>query len=147
MCCVLTGLCWIVLTWVRTVMQECEFGMPGNVNEWRIFTMLKPSEHPDTCWHQGKSDWIISFVGGIPWTSNAGCPGVGQSGFCEIAHREWSKHAPFSHHLQTRGIVQYGRAKLSKFSICLFVSPSHRVRMVHTNELTVAVNHKIPLPF
>lgn len=76
------------------------------------------------CW--GQTDWMPWIAGRVSGASHAGCPGSGQSGFCEIAHREWSKHAPFSHHLQTRGTVQHGRAKLrclpaSVFLLCVYL--------------------------
>ncbi|KAG8513004.1 hypothetical protein J0S82_015805, partial [Galemys pyrenaicus] len=58
--------------------------------------------------HRSQPDLYLwaTMAGGFSGTSHVGCPSSGQSGFCEITHREWSKHAPFSHHLQTRGIVQ-----------------------------------------
>ena len=66
------------------------------------------------------------FAGGVSGASHVGCLSSGQSGFCEITYREWSKHASFSHHLQTRGIVQYGRTKLRHFlfSLLFLVLPS-----------------------
>ena len=63
----------------------------------------------------GQTNSMTWFAGGVSGASHVGCPSSGQSGFCEITHREWSKHAPFSHHLQTRGVVQYGRTKLRHF--------------------------------
>lgn len=47
-------------------------------------------------------------LGELPGASDAGCTRDGQGGFCQVAHRKRSEHAPFSNNQSAGGALQHG---------------------------------------
>lgn len=47
-------------------------------------------------------------IGELSGAGDVGRTGDGQGGFCQVAHRKWSEHAPFPNNQSAGGALQHG---------------------------------------